>query len=54
MKKRPTPNKSEKYEEQQYFSQGEHKDKERREITSSLYKDQHLPKSRHERPRPKK
>lgn len=52
MKKKPTPNKAEKYEEELYLKQQEHKDKERRELVSDLYKDKRLPKSR--RPSPKK
>lgn len=50
MKKKPTPNKSEKYEEELYLTQKEHKDKEKRKLTSSLYKEGRLPKSR-KRPR---
>lgn len=50
MKKKPTPNKAEKHDEQAYFTQKEHKDKEKRELRSSLYKGKRLPKSRREPP----
>lgn len=45
MKKKPTPNKAEKFEEEQYFKQKEHKDKKKRELTASLYK-KTLPKTK--------
>jgi hypothetical protein len=48
MKKKPTPNKAEKHAEQDYFTQKEHKDKEKRKLTASLYKEKRIPKSRKE------
>lgn len=38
MRKKPTSNKAEKHDEEMYLKQQEHKDKEKRERTSELYK----------------
>jgi hypothetical protein len=38
MKKKPTSNKTIKFQEEQYFKQSEHKDKERRDLMDKLSK----------------
>lgn len=52
MKSKLPANKAEKYQEELFFKQQDHKDKERRGRVASLYKDHPLPKSR--KPTPKK
>lgn len=46
MKQKPTQNKKQKFEEETYLKQQDHKDKERKKLTSSIYKNRRLPKSR--------
>lgn len=46
MKQKPTRNKSEKFEEESYFKQQDHKDKERKGKVDALYKGRSLPKTR--------
>ncbi|HEY4832029.1 MAG TPA: hypothetical protein VIH61_05655 [Waddliaceae bacterium] len=53
MKQKQTANKAEKYEEDIYFKQQIHKDKERKNNIANLYKDRPLPKSRGQSPKGK-
>lgn len=47
MKSKSTPNKANKYDQDLYFKQQEHRDKEKRRLTASLYnKNRPLPKTR--------
>lgn len=51
MKQKPTANKAEKYNEEAYLKQQDHKDKEKRHLVDDLYKNRTLPTSR--KPSPK-
>jgi hypothetical protein len=53
MKQKRTANKAEKYDEDAYFKQHTHKDKERKNLVASLYKDRPLPKTRRQSPKGK-
>lgn len=46
MKQKRTANKAEKFEEELYFKQQNHKDKERKQKVADSYKERPLPKTR--------
>jgi hypothetical protein len=54
MKQKLPANKAEKYDEELYFKQQIHKDKERKERIADLYKDHPLPKTRKQSPKKKR